>query len=181
MIRYKEGKVMNLVGKVIAVDLCNTVADINSVIESRLGKNPDPTNYIHPALYPTFFEENLDIFLIASPLGESAEILQELSKYNRIVYITARPKVAGFVTKIWLRVSGYPKGKVYFTDNKVEVAKKLGVTLAVEDAPHEIELYHEAGIEVLVKATPYNKQYRNRFAWGSRDNAIELLDAVEMA
>lgn len=155
--------------KTIAVDICNTLADIVGEIEIRLGKSPTPNNYFHPALKgkDDFFIKNLDIFLDAKVLGNSNEVISELAKYNKIVYITARPEVSKLVTKIWLRNNGYPTGPIYFTNNKPKIAKKLGVDIAFEDAPHEIEKYHtfSKGIEVMVKRQSYNMGYRNLFEW----------------
>ena len=119
----------NLTNNIIAVDICNTIADVISVINARLGHNPNPAEYFHPALWdkPYYFEENLDIFLEAKHIGSSIEILNELSIYNEIIYITARPEIAEFVTKLWLKENNYPKGKVYFSKNKAKLASKLGV------------------------------------------------------
>jgi 5'(3')-deoxyribonucleotidase len=163
---------LNLVNKTIAVDICNTLADVLSELEARLGKFPNPNSYFHPALMdnPHYFEENLDIFLSAKPIGNSAQILRELSKFNKIVYITARPKAAELVTKVWLRNNGYPKAKIYFTDNKVKVAKSIGVDIAIDDSPSEIESYMDAGIQVIVKQQDYNVGYFNRFDWDNIAN-----------
>lgn len=160
---------LDLTNKVIAVDICNTIADVNRELTVRLGFNPNPTVYFHPALKnkPNYFEDNLDIFLKAKPIGVSAQVLRELSKHNKIVYITARPKVAEEVTKLWLAKKGYPISDIYFTNNKVEIASKLGVDLAIDDAPYEIERYIEAGIDVLVKKQDYNFRYENRFEWAN--------------
>lgn len=157
----------NLTNNIIAVDICNTIADVISVINARLGYNPNPAEYFHPALWdkPYYFEENLDIFLEAKPIASSIEILNELSIYNEIIYITARPEIAEFVTKLWLKENNYPKGKVYFSKNKAKLASKLGVDIAIEDAPFEIERYIKAGIKVFIKEQAYNIGYENRFEW----------------
>lgn len=157
----------NFKTKVIAVDICNTLADVVKEIDARLGRNPNPAKYFHPGLWdkPSYFEENLDVFLDAEPIGDSVKKLNELSIYNEIVYITARPKISEFVTRLWLKRHGYPKGKIYFTINKVDIASKLGVDIAIDDAPFEIERYIKAGIKVYVKKQPYNAGYDNRFDW----------------
>lgn len=158
---------MFITGKTIAIDLCNTIADVIGELEVRLGHNPNPNQYFHPGLIdkPNYFEDNLDIFLVAKPIGNSAEILRELSINNNIVYITARPKIAEFVTRVWLKRNNYPLSKIYFTNNKVDIAAKLGVDLAIDDAPFEIERYINAGIEVLTKEQTYNTRLPNRFNW----------------
>ena len=158
---------LNLTEKTIAVDVCNTIADIIGELEVRLGHNPNPSQYFHPGLLdkPSFFENNLDIFLNAKPIGNSAEVLRKLSMHNNIVYITARPKIAEFVTRVWLKKNGYPLGKIYFSNNKVEVASILGVDIAIDDAPFELDRYTNAGFDVLVKKQSYNSGFSDRFDW----------------
>lgn len=166
---------LNLTGKTIAVDICNTIADVIGELEVRLGHNPNPDQYFHPGLLnkPRFFEENLDIFLNAKPIGNSADVLWELSKFNNVIYITARPKMSEFVTRVWLKKNGFPLNKIYFTNNKVEIATKLSVDLAIDDAPFELEGYINAGFEVLTKYQTYNASYPNTFKW--EDFSVEKL------
>ena len=173
---------LNIKNKTIAVDICNTIADIISELDLRLGHNSNPNQYFHPGLIerPRFFEENLDVFLRAKPIGNSAEILRELSIHNNIMYITARPKIAEFVTRSWLQKHGYPLKKIYFTNNKVEVASKLGVDLAIEDAPFELERYIKAGFDVLVKKQSYNMSFSNRFDWENIKDMYEEIMEIDM-
>lgn len=158
---------LNLRDEIIAIDICNTIANISEELNIRLGRNPDPNVYFHPGLVdkPNFFEDNLDIFLNAKPIGNSVEVLKQLSIHNHIMYITARPKIAEFVTRVWLKKNGYPLSKIYFTNDKVEIASNLGITLAIDDAPFEIERYINAGFKVLVKKQSYNSDFNNRFEW----------------
>lgn len=171
----------SLRGRTIAIDICNTLADVVAEIESRLGKNPISGEYIHPGIskYPLFFEENLDVFLNAKVIGNSVDVIKELAKHNTIYYVTARPKVAELVTKIWLRKNDYPEAKIYFTNNKPKIAKALGVNLAIEDAPFEINRYIESGIEVMVKSQPYNiNRFKNCFEW--EDISFQLKAEADM-
>lgn len=167
----------NFQNKIIVVDLCNTIADIVSELDIRLGRNLNPEQYFHPSLkdQPHYFEKNLDIFLNAKPIQDSVNMLNELSIHNEIIYMTARPKIAEFVTKLWLKKNGYPKGNVYFSENKAKLASELGVNIAIEDAPFEIDKYIKTGIEVLVKQQAYNEGYNNRFDWNNeKENGIML-------
>lgn len=158
---------MLITGKTIAIDICNTIADINGELDKRLGHSSNPYQYFHSALSdkPFYFEKNLDIFLMAKPIGNSVEILRELSIHNTIMYITARPKISEFVTRLWLKNNGYPLSKIYFTNNKVEISFKLDIDLAIDDSPFELERYISAGIEVLTKEQTYNIGLPNRFNW----------------
>lgn len=149
----------------IAIDICNTLADVNKELEKAIGHNPIPSSYYHPKLTDNFFKKNLWVFTQAKAIEHSLEVLKKLSKNNKLIYITARPIEAKAVTIGWLKNNGYPDGEVIFTNNKAAIAKQLGVQLAIDDAPHEIESYCKAGIEVLVKQQPYNIQYPNRFEW----------------
>lgn len=151
--------------KIIAVDICNTLADINSEIQKVYGASPVPSVYHHPKVNPEFFRNNLWIFEKANPFTGAAEQLTEISKTYKIIYITARPKAAQEVTIEWLQKNNFPKGIVFFTTKKAILAKSLGVMAAIEDAPNEIEGYISKGIPVIVKKQPYNTAYRNLFDW----------------
>jgi len=150
---------------VYGIDICNTIADVNRIIEKVLGPNPVPSCYRHPKATKEFWLNNLWVFEEAQPIANAAEILQNINKRNKIIYITARPKAVEDVTKQWLREHGFPECEIIFTENKVAVAKSLGIQRAIEDAPHEIEAYLKAGIDVMVKKQPYNTAYLNRFDW----------------
>ena len=149
----------------IAVDICNTLADVNEVLEKAIGHNPIPSSYYHPNLPDNYFKENLWVFAHANPIEYSKEVLYKLSQKNKIIYITARPIEAKAITIDWMNRFGYPGGKIIFERNKAAIAKEIGVDLAIDDAPHEIESYIRAGIGVLVKQQPYNIKYSNRFEW----------------
>lgn len=153
--------------RVIAVDICNTLADVVAELNARLGVSPTPDVYFHPGIKDRdYFKNNLDVFLDAKVLGISNLVISELAKYNKIVYITARPKESELVTRIWLKRNGFPKGELYFSNDKPGIASKLGVDMAFEDAPHEIDNYrNNTKVEVLVKKQPYNLGYENLFEW----------------
>ena len=154
--------------KLIAVDLCNTIADIDKEIDIRVGPKSNPNEYLHSGLKDKsyYFEQNLDIFLDAEPIAGSIEALNYLSRENRIIYVTARPKISEFITRLWLKKHKYPVGHIFFTKEKAALGISLGVDLAIEDAPFEIEKYTSSGIEVMVKKQPYNTMFPSRFDWG---------------
>lgn len=147
--------------KKIAVDICNTLADINSELEKRLGKNPNPKEYLHPKVVSLggnrYFIENMDIFENAKPLKDAVRVMNELSKKYDILYFTARPIIASKVTEEWLRACDFPEGELFMNlKNKGELAKILRVSFAIEDSPHEIESYRKNNIDVIVIKQPYN-------------------------
>lgn len=159
---------IKIFNKRIAVDICNTLADVNRELEKRFGPVPDPNMYFHPSVkdIPNFFSDNLDVFLNAEPIKNSIYELNILARFNHVVYITARPKTAYFVTKRWLQVNGYPLCPIIFTRDKVKAAKKFGIEIAIDDSPYDIEEYLKSGIKVYIKKQSYNKAYPNRFEWG---------------
>ncbi len=170
-----------VLNKIIAVDICNTLADVEKELKVRLGRKPDLTQYFHPGLAgkPNYFKEHLDIFLNARPLDDSVKVLRELSNKNVIVYITARPKVAEFVTRLWLRKNNYPSGKLFFSKNKSTLAKQLNVDIAIDDAPSEIDSYIKNGFVTLTVKQPYNIGLPNRFNW--TDMLEDLEDLKDLA
>lgn len=149
---------------VYGIDICNTIADVNGVLEKVLGPNPIPSNYRHPKATEEFWLNNLWVYAAALPIKHAAEQLRLLSRNNKLVYITARPVQAADITVKWLKEHGFPQSEVIFTDNKVAVAKNLGVQQVIDDAPHEIEAYLRAGFDVKVKSQPYNQMYAQMYA-----------------
>lgn len=151
--------------KKIAVDICNTLADVNAVLKDYLGEIPNPSS--KNAIDSSFFKQNLWIFESAKPIKCANKKLHEISKEYEVIYITARPEVAKEVTEKWLEINNFPKGKVYFTKDKALLAHGLDIKLAIEDAPHEIANYLRSGVNVIVKAWDYNAKFSNRFEWDS--------------
>lgn len=160
----------------IAVDICNTIADLSVVLKKVLS-DLDMSKYPHPELTEDFFKNNLWIFMNAEPIRPARVILKDIYKEHQIVYITSRPEEAEHVTHEWLRKNGYPEGPVFFTRDKVSLAKQLGIRLALEDSPEEIRSYREGGVKVLVKAQPYNQEFSHRFQW-CEDEFWPLFEAT---
>lgn len=161
---------------VACVDICNTLADVNTVIKQELGFRPTPGSYIIPGATEDFFRKNLWIFKEAKPLPDSCEALRKLSLYYKVIYVTARPLEAGCITKKWLKLNEYPEGVIFHTRQKGKLATILGARLAIDDAPHEILSYISYGIPVLVKSQDYNGQFQRRFEWDSvRDSGLALV------
>jgi len=153
----------------VAVDICNTLADINGEIEKVFGANPNPSRYYYPGVTSEFFRNNLWVFEKAAAYKGAAKALTKISLYYEIVYITARPVEAQSVTIEWLKRNGFPRGRIIFTTTKPVIAKALGVKAAFDDAPHEIDGYLAAGIPVFVKKQPYNMAYPNIFDWAGAE------------
>lgn len=149
---------------IAAVDVCNTLADLLTELREYIGPWPFD-EYHHPMLTEDFFLQNPGIFLRAKPFEGAVQGMWRLKEHFDIVYLSARPKWAWVLTDLWLRAHGFPVGQLILTNNKDRVAKEIGVSIAIEDAPFEIDRYKEAGIPVIVKAQRYNKGYGSRFDW----------------
>lgn len=153
--------------KLIYVDICNTIADVNAEIEKILGPRPVPEEYFHPLATDGFFLKHPEVFIDAAPFPGAAQSLHRLIKdlNSDIVYISARPEWAKKITISWLKENGFPDGDLILSADKAAVAKDLYVSMAIEDAPFEIEKLKAAGIQVIVKSQPYNKKYGPQFLW----------------
>jgi hypothetical protein len=142
-------------------EIDNTVADTNREIMKRV-EGFDECRYPYP-LPSDFFELNPDVLLGAAAFKGAAEALQRLAwEGYTLFYVTARPMWFQSLTVHWLRLNGFPQGKVVFTSNKRSIVERFKPTFMVDDSPLEIEKVQDL-VEVLVPAKPYNKGYRNRF------------------
>lgn len=144
----------------VAIDICNTIVDINSKIEEK-GYRRNRGAYFYLGLPNDFFVKHLEVFRDAKPINGAVEALHRLVEAgNEIVYLTARPEVAKEVT-LWnlFEKNGFPKGEVVHSFNKASDFKRLNCDYAIDDAPAEIENYRENGCEVIIFATDYNSRF----------------------
>ena len=149
----------------IAVDICNTLADVNSVLEKYFGKIPEGS-YHHPAVNADFFRFHPDIFREALPLPKAAESVTRIALSERILYLTARPLEAKEATIWFLEHYGFPKADILFSTEKAKMAARYNFQRAIDDSPSEIVKYKNAGIPVAVYRQHYNRQFTGRFTWG---------------
>lgn len=166
VIEGNRKRLNSIAGQVIVVDICNTLADINSILDERLGPRPSGV-YYHPALAdePDYFEKNLDIFVKAQPIRGAAKMLNYLSRINRIVYATARPRISETVTKAWLKKHGFPAGPVLMDTNKMDACQRFSAKFAIEDCPENINRLRDGGVEVFVVKQDYNETLDNCITW----------------
>lgn len=144
---------------VILVDICNSIADVNSVLAKR---GVDISRY--PARVDFPLEEWLRVFWEAKPYPSAVEILNLAVQHGfEIFYVTSRPQEALFVTRRWLDVHKFPPGDLIIgirPEEKVIVARELMPYLIIEDDPAIIHRYRQNNFPVVVKAQPYNRKYR---------------------
>lgn len=164
----------------IVVDICNTLADINGILDAIGPRRPSGT-YLHPAITgPDFFVDNLWIFNDAKPVPGSQGVLKVLSETYRIVYLTARPRPSELVTRRWIDNNHYPSGRIIYSADKAAVALSLNARFAIEDSPYEVAQYQKSGILCFVPSADYNVSCSNRFYYedlfkaltGQRDHTI---------
>jgi len=157
----------------IAVDICNTLADINSQLESVTCVSREPGIYTHPYASTDFFIQNPQVYENAQVLNDAVFGLNLFANKYNIVYLTARKKESEIVTYRWLKKNGFPKGNIVFSTDKVADFKALNCVFALEDAPHELNAYQQAGLLSFAKAWDYNTFYANRF-----DSFVSLFKQV---
>lgn len=143
----------------IAVDICNTLADVNRVLAEDFSVSLQQ----YPASIPNGFwlsPEGMRVFQAAPPIAGAVEAVSALAgAHGGVVYITSRPVEAEFVTLRWLRMHGFPKGKVVFCGGAAEkVAAYIGFSpsLVAEDDPGVAAAVGSVGIPVVALEWPYN-------------------------
>ncbi|MNY85743.1 LNS2 (Lipin/Ned1/Smp2) [compost metagenome] len=131
--------------KLAIIDLCNTLADINSVLRSR---GLDPTGHAIPAGIPLWLDHSL--YLSAEPINPSIQFVTKLAANGySLIYLTARPKETTEASAKWLKDQNLPQGKLVHSDGvpKGELILKYTqdhlVTdlVYMEDSPREIQSY----------------------------------------
>lgn len=155
----------------IALDICNTLADINLLLEEALGPVPNPHQYYHPKVNKDFFKENQWVFTKAPVIRGAVEGVRRLTANGKFIYLTARPEWSNAITREWLTRHGFPNAPIIHSTNKAEVAMRLSVSLAIDDAPHEIKSLSKV-CTVLVPAQPYNHGLPGRFTWDALNKGL---------
>jgi len=85
--------------------------------------------------------------MIPNPLARDflKRVTSRLGREN-VYIVTARPVMSEMMTLGWLARHGLDLCDVYFADDKVRMARELGVTHAVEDSIRHAKAYTAAGI-----------------------------------
>ncbi|MGI9951966.1 HAD family acid phosphatase [Moorellaceae bacterium AZ2] len=162
----------------IGVDVCNSIADVNTQIKKALGL-PEGYAFRRYGLQEVgitdpeeWFFKHPEVFSEAFPLAGAVEVLNALAARGvRIYYVTSRPSWAKEITVRWLNKWGFPDGTLIMAADKARVYKNLGLELFFEDAPEEIERLELSGAAVMAVAQPYN---RGSFRW--EETHEEILD-----
>lgn len=86
---------------------------------------------------------------LLKPSPNAPQFLRQLLEYlgqDRVLILTARPERSRSTTEDWLRRYGFPPCPIIFAEDKVAVARELGITHAIEDSIRHALRYAEAGI-----------------------------------
>lgn len=97
-----------------------------------------------------------EFFLSLQPLIKPEDI-----PFEPYCYITSRP-VDSAITTEWLTKHGFPLAPVYTTDesnSKVDIAKREGIEIFVDDAFHNFKALNEAGICCFLMDACHNQRY----------------------
>jgi len=106
-------------------------------------------------------EGKLDIFY----LGLKPLIKPEDIPFEPHCYITSRP-VDSQISEKWLDMHGFPARPVYTVgvgNTKVDIAKREGIDIFVDDAFHNFKQLNDAGICCFLMDAPHNQRYNVGF------------------
>ena len=121
-----------------------------------------PVNWFFDKDLLTKFEEMKskgeleDFYLNLQPLIKPEDI-----PFEPHCYITSRP-VDSAITERWLALHGFPARPVYTTDennSKVDIAKREGIEIFVDDGFHNFKALNQAGICCFLMNAKHNERY----------------------
>jgi len=150
---------------IMAVDVCNTISNINSQLEKY---NAD--HEIYPTKFPEGFwshGEGLYLFAKAEPMPGAAKAINYLKNLYKckIIYVTKRPPEARFITLHWLKDYGFPPGRIVFCEDKPSLLiKKIKPLVVLEDDPFTVKQITAKNNRTLVfmQIWPYNQHLKGR-------------------
>jgi uncharacterized HAD superfamily protein len=113
--------------------------------------------------------QNSIIFDDINPIDGTKEVIEEISEYYDIFFVTSRPEDIKDKTNNFLN-KHFPKngfkifhsGDVYGKNlSKTEICKELKISLMIEDNPEYAYDLAKNGIKVFLIDKPWNKNYVN--------------------
>jgi hypothetical protein len=150
----------------IAVNVDNTLA------------NTSLAGDVIPADLPEeFYLKHLkELYFKTKPYPGAVETMSQIVQYCDLVYTTARPRGAGFITLRWLAINGFPDGQLLFIPPQERYF--LDSIVVIDDDPRVPALYPpEWADRLYAMAQPYNKLvHAHRFAKWSR--FLDMLNSV---
>lgn len=107
--------------------------------------------------FESFSEDELKEFYLNIP----SKVNPDDIPFEPHCYITSR-SVPVEITKEWLRINGYSCAPVYslgWGESKVEIAKKSGIDIFVDDRYENFVQLNNAGICTYLLSAPHNERY----------------------
>lgn len=141
----------------IGLDIDEVLADFVGAMMNKFPEIPERSQYWNcPHLYGKFYEikDDEEFFLSIAPLVNQIP-------FEPHCYITSR-SVDTKITEQWLRLNGFPKALVYTVgdnESKVEVAKKAGVEVFVDDRFENFVELNRAGLCCYLMDAAHNRRY----------------------
>jgi len=145
--------------KKIGLDIDGVLADFTGHLLTKLGYPEHiPLHWNDPIIRNGFelHKHDKQFWLDIPPL-----VTREDINFEPHAYITAR-SIDEEVTKAWLDKYNFPTAKIYsigIGESKVEVAKKSGVEIFVDDNFDNFIQLTNAGIFTYLYNAPYNEKY----------------------
>lgn len=95
----------------------------------------------------------------AEVVDGAKNIIEELCKIHNLYFVTARSEVLTEITTQWLYENGFSSIDVHLlgSDYKIDKAKELSCNIFIEDNPSNAIQLAEAGMDVLLIDTNYNR------------------------
>jgi uncharacterized HAD superfamily protein len=95
----------------------------------------------------------------ATPQSDSVRVLRQLYSSNiSLKYVTARGSKDREISRQWLMAHGYPTGELTVgAGDKAAHVMRMGLGLAIEDAPQNALAVARIGVPVILIDWPYNR------------------------
>jgi len=134
--------------------------------------------------YKKFDEEwwnsivTIDIFYSdRQPTKDCFNFLDNIKDRFEIYYITGRPNCVKTTTEQYLRRFKFPfRDNLIFSNDKVNVARLLKLSYAVDDLPNQVESLSKVTRTIMV-AQPYNKELWDTYT--TVHSLTEILNYLE--
>jgi uncharacterized HAD superfamily protein len=135
------------------------------------------------------FEERGEYLLCSlAPMEHAAEVINGLGEQYEIVIISARFRMHYAATLEWLKKYGIRADAVIFTEGggKADICVKNGIDLLIEDSLSNAIEVSNAGIQVLLMSTEYNRTAGNAHidycdSWDEIDRYIRCVTREQAA
>jgi uncharacterized HAD superfamily protein len=169
--------------KIVGFDLDDVLLDFNGTLLEWHNKKygtktllKDLTVYGYEEIWQSPTEEvvrkvfefyNSQEHAAARPMDGAIEGIQKIKKDNRLFIITSKPDTFREIMNAWIQ-KNFPNTfeEIYFTNQfhgigiqttKIDLCKKLGIEIFIDDALHNAKNIAENGIPVLLLDSPWNQ------------------------